>query len=77
MEILSEEDIMAETAEEEMSVGGAGALDVPRSSEEAELRDLKDQFADQESLLGQLKNVLRSNEEKLHNKEKEVQVRQE
>ena len=38
------------------------------------LSDLKEQFAAQENLLGQLKNVLRSNEEKLQVKEKEVQV---
>ena len=44
--------------------------------EEAELGDLKDQFLAQETLLGQLKGVLRSNEEKLQNKEKEVQVSQ-
>ena len=36
--------------------------------------DLKEQFAMQENLLGQLKNVLKSNEEKLKVKEKEVQV---
>merc|ERR1711937_1059175 len=33
--------------------------------------DLKEQFAMQENLLGQLKNVLKSNEEKLKVKEKE------
>lgn len=44
------------------------------SEDVSDLPDLKDQFAMQESLLGHLKNVLRSNEEKLQAKEKEVQV---
>ena len=57
--------------EAEMSVGGACS---GISEEAAELRDLKSQFEEQESLLGQLKGVLKSNEAKLQNKEKEVKV---
>ena len=78
LEILSEEDLILEEAE-----GGGGSstpttsspIHVPSSVEEAELRDLKEQFMAQENLLGQLKGVLRSNEEKLQTKEKEVHVR--
>ena len=44
------------------------------SETSTDLFDLKEQFAMQENLLGQLKNVLKSNEEKLKVKEKEVQV---
>eukprot|EP00093_Oithona_nana_P011905 11905.XXX_204125_204490_1 [CDS] Oithona nana genome sequencing. len=43
------------------------------SETSTDLFDLKEQFAMQENLLGQLKNVLKSNEEKLKVKEKEVQ----
>ena len=39
-----------------------------------EIPELKEQFAIQESLLGKLTSALKSNEEKLHLKEKEVQV---
>ena len=63
----SEEDILE-------SAGAASSpLEIPDSVDEAELRDLKEQFQMQDSLLGQLKGVLRSNEEKLQTKEKEVQ----
>ena len=58
-------DIMAEEAFEAASSMVSGSPDVS---------NLKEQFAAQENLLGQLKNVLRSNEEKLQVKEKEVQV---
>ena len=58
-------DIMAEEAFEAASSIVSGSPDVS---------NLKEQFAVQENLLGQLKNVLRSNEEKLQVKEKEVQV---
>ena len=44
-------------------------------SDDPELRDLQAQFSMQEDLLGQLKGVLRSNEAKLHFKEREVEVR--
>ena len=44
------------------------------SETSTDLFDLKEQFVMQENLLGQLKNVLKSNEEKLKVKEKEVQV---
>jgi hypothetical protein len=57
-------DIMAEEAFEAASSMVSGSPDVS---------NLKEQFAAQENLLGQLKNVLRSNEEKLQVKEKEVQ----
>ena len=40
----------------------------------SDISDLKDQFAAQENLLGRLQSVLKSNEEKLQVKEKEVQV---
>lgn len=46
----------------------------PANEEQAELRDLREQFAQQESLLGQLKGVLRSNEQKLQHKEQEIKV---
>ena len=69
MEILSEEDVFAtprpaeadDDDEDETStmVEGASPIRIPRTEDEAELRDLKEQFADQENLLGQLKNVLR------------------
>ena len=62
-------DIMAEEAFEAASSIVSGSPDV------SDVSNLKEQFAAQENLLGQLKNVLRSNEEKLQVKEKEVQVR--
>ena len=68
MEILSEEDIF-----EGAAAATSSPLEIPTSVEDAELRDLKEQFAEQENLLGQLKGVLRSNEEKLQSKEKDVQ----
>lgn len=40
----------------------------------SEFSDLKMQFEEQENLLGKLKNALKSNEDKLEIKEKEVQV---
>ena len=43
-------------------------------SGDLEIPELKEQFAMQESLLGKLTSALKSNEEKLHLKEKEVQV---
>ena len=67
MEILSEEDIL----ESASAAAGAAAsssslpLEIPASAEDAELRDLKEQFAEQENLLGQLKGVLRSEMEKI------------
>ena len=39
-----------------------------------DITDFKEQFAIQESLLGKLTSALKSNEEKLQLKEKEVQV---
>ena len=54
MEILSEEDIL------ESAGATSSPLEIPASVEDAELRDLKEQFAEQENLLGQLKGVLRS-----------------
>ena len=39
-----------------------------------DITDFKEQFAMQESLLGKLTSALKSNEEKLQLKEKEVQV---
>ena len=54
MEILSEEDIL------ESAGATSSPLEIPASAEDAELRDLKEQFAEQENLLGQLKGVLRS-----------------
>ena len=67
MEILSEEDTLAlEGAARESPTGD--------DDSDTELQSLKDQFLQQESLLGQLKGVLKSNEEKLISKEKEVQV---
>ena len=57
-------DIMAEESELSSSV----------MSDSMELPDFKEQFAIQESLLGKLTNALKSNEEKLQMKEKEVQV---
>ena len=39
-----------------------------------DIPDFKEQFAMQESLLGKLTSALKSNEEKLQLKEKEVQV---
>ena len=59
-------DIMAEEAFEAASSFA--------SEDVSDISDLKEQFAAQENLLGQLKNVLKSNEEKLQVKEKEVQV---
>ncbi len=61
MEILSEEDAKD---------------DLQRSSEDddEEFKRLRQQFREQETLLGELKGVLRSNTQKLANKEKEVQV---
>ena len=56
-------DIMAE--ESELSSSVMSDMDLP---------DFKEQFAIQESLLGKLTNALKSNEEKLQMKEKEVQV---
>ena len=56
-------DLMAEEAFE------AGSLE-----DTSDISDLKDQFAAQENLLGRLQSVLKSNEEKLQVKEKEVQV---
>ena len=55
MEILSEEDMLAVSPER----APVGAVAAPATTEEAELRDLKEQFTDQEKLLGQLKNVLK------------------
>ena len=49
-------------------------LSTPTSSDLADLKHLQEQFSMQEDLLGQLKGVLRSNEAKLHFKEKEVEV---
>ena len=43
------------------------------STERAELKDLREQFQMQEDLLGHLKGVLKSNEEKLHMKDLEVE----
>ena len=43
------------------------------SSERAELKDLREQFQMQEDLLGHLKGVLKSNEDKLHMKDLEVE----
>ncbi len=60
--------------EEEAAAASPGATSSFLSDDAGDLRALKDQFAMQEDLLGQLTNVLKSNEEKLHNKEKEVQV---
>ena len=51
----------------------SGAASVA-SETSTDLFDLKEQFTMQENLLGQLKNVLKSNEEKLKVKEKEVKV---
>ena len=72
MEILSEEDILESAA---AAAAGATSSSPPLeiSAEDADLRDLKAQFIEQENLLGQLKGVLRSNEEKLQSKEREVQ----
>ena len=61
MEILSEEDILESAGAASSSPG----LEIPASAEDAELRDLKEQFAEQENLLGQLKGVLRSEMEKI------------
>ncbi len=66
-------DIMAEEAERERELDSSPTASF-MSEDAGELRALKDQFAMQENLLGQLQTVLKSNEEKLHNKEKEVQV---
>ena len=64
MEILSEEDM-----------GSPGAARAPGDDEdEADLQQLKRQFREQEDLLGQLRGVLQSNEEKLVAKEREVQA---
>ena len=62
MEILSEEDILESAGATSSSSPG---LEIPASAEDAELRDLKEQFAEQENLLGQLKGVLRSEMEKI------------
>ena len=62
MEILSEEDILESAGATASSSPG---LEIPASAEDAELRDLKEQFAEQENLLGQLKGVLRSEMEKI------------
>ena len=43
------------------------------STERAELKDLREQFQMQEDLLGHLKGVLKSNEDKLHMKDLEVE----
>merc|ERR1712141_30973 len=43
------------------------------STEKAELRDLREQFQMQEDLLGHLKGVLKSNEDKLQMKDLEVE----
>jgi len=43
-------------------------------SDLAEMRDLKNNFSNQEQLLGQLRDVLQSNNQRLQSKEKEVQV---
>ncbi len=59
-------DIMAEEALE--SASSIISEDV------SDISDLKEQFAAQEGILSQLQNVLKSNEEKLHIKEKEVKV---
>lgn len=57
-------DIMAEEA----------FADESTTDDVSDISDLKEQFAAQENLLGHLKSVLRSNEDKLQIKEKEVQV---
>eukprot|EP00095_Tigriopus_kingsejongensis_P008363 snap_masked-scaffold1246_size53250-processed-gene-0.5 protein:Tk08363 transcript:snap_masked-scaffold1246_size53250-processed-gene-0.5-mRNA-1 annotation:"hypothetical protein PIIN_05284" len=67
MEILSEEDLSASPPLESYATPGGHA------SQDPELKDLKDQFLRQEQLLGQLKGVLKSNQDKLHGKEREVQ----
>ena len=59
-------DIMAEeSCSSPISTSVMSDLDIP---------DFKEQFAMQESLLGKLTSALKSNEEKLQLKEKEVQV---
>ena len=50
------------------------ALTESVTSDDPELRELREQFSMQEDLLGQLKGVLKSNEAKLHFKEREVEV---
>jgi hypothetical protein len=65
-------DLVAEDALREATASPTASTSM--SEDVAELHDLRDQFAMQESLLGQLKTVLKSNEDKLHVKEKEVQV---
>ena len=67
MEILSEEDLGPSTSAE------AAPFDFEQEDED-DLGRLKERFQEQESLLGQLKGVLKSNERKLVTKEKEVQV---
>lgn len=72
MEILSEEDLSGSspplaayaTPDPDLMAwtGGDGELD-----------QLKDQFLQQEQLLGQLKGVLKSNQDKLSHKERQVQ----
>ena len=67
VEAAEDEDEVTKMPEDEDSGSGDDIEDLP---------DLKEQFTAQEKLLGQLKGVLKSNEEKLHSKEKVVQVRQ-
>lgn len=68
MEILSEEDT------QEILIPAEQEEETEDDEDDEDLEKLKAQFQESESLLGQLKGVLRSNEEKLANKEKEVQV---
>ena len=79
MEILSEEDVQSGLSSSpplEAYGEPSGIAPLPSDdlelSDEDDLKDLKNQFLEQENLLGQLKGVLKSNEEKLHNKEREV-----
>ena len=68
MEILSEEDDSVKTHEDE-------DLDEDQDDEELEdFQKIRDQFNEQQALLGELKGVLKSNTDKLANKEREVQV---
>ncbi len=71
MEILSEEDAGAEGGGVS---GDSGEAKEEDDEDDMELARLKDQFRQQEDLLGQLRGALRRNETKLQGKEQEVQV---
>ena len=60
MEILSEEDSVKDDNDDD--------------DDDEDFQKIRDQFTEQQALLGELRGVLKSNTDKLANKEREVQV---